>query len=414
MTGNGISEEVRDIAEWLVESALGPAPEPDFLGLFCERLNRSGLPLIRLQLSWRTLHPVFEALSLCWSRSAGVQELQFHRHGSSDDPDNMDWQSSPLKYAIEQDMHFMRRRLTGPEAQLDFPVLSSFRDQGATDYLLQVIPFGPPPGIETSYDGAMISWCSDAADGFSDADISDVRYLARYLGLLLKLSIRDHISLNTLTAYLGEQTAKRVLSGKIRLGDGDRIPAVILYCDLRHSTRMAGQLSAPAYLKTLNRFFDCSAGAVIDAGGEVLRFIGDGILAIFRMAEGTCQQALAAALEVERRMTQLNRERRLAGLEPLSYGMGLHIGEVMHGNIGVPERLDFSVTGPAANEAARIEELTKSLGYRVLASGAFVDQASGDWVPLGGHTLRGTGAALDLFALASTRVPAAGKSPERC
>ncbi|OMH39090.1 adenylate/guanylate cyclase domain-containing protein [Motiliproteus sp. MSK22-1] len=399
-----IREEIRLIAHCLIERVLGPALTSDFLGIICEKMVEAGVPLYRVSLSWRTLHPTIEGLSFSWLKNHGMEDIQFRGHGSSSDSKNLDWQLSPLKYVVDNQLPFFRRHLTGPEARLDYPVLEQFRDRGATDYLITAVGFGPPPEMEPVYEGVLMSWCADATQGFSEQEIVEIKYISTYLGVAIKLALRERASLNALTAYLGEKTAKQVLGGKIRRGDGDLIPAVILYCDLRNSTGMAEVLTGPEYLRTLNQFFDCTAGAVIDAGGEVLRFIGDGILAIFPIAEGTCQRALNAAIEAEERIKRLNRQRQADCLDPLSYGLGLHTGEVMHGNIGVPERLDFSVTGPAANEAARIEDLTKQLGYRVLASKPFVDETRGDWVSLGSHALRGVGSELELFALATTQI----------
>lgn len=398
-----IREEIQQLAGEIVERILGPSVPPSYFGQFCEQAIAAGLPLFRANLSWRTLHPTVEGLSLVWTRNNGLEEVLLHQLGSEADSENINWQTSPLKYVLDNKLAYFRCRLTGPEAKIDYPILQSFRDQGATDYVVTTVPFGPPPEMAPVYDGVLMSWCTDAKGGFSNQDLCEIKFLARYIGILIKMVQRERSGLNTLTAYLGEKTAKRVLGGKIHRGDGDQIPAVILYCDLRNSTRMAEELPGPEYLKTLNQFFDCTAGAVIAEGGEILRFIGDGILAIFPIPEGTCQQALLATEEMERRIKQLNRQRQASGLPSLSYGLGLHTGEVMHGNIGVAERLDFSVTGPAANEAARIEDLTKHLGYRVLASRLFVEQTKGDWISLGSHPLRGVGSELELFALASTR-----------
>lgn len=398
-----VRQEIQQLADQIVERILGPSVPPSYFGQFCQQATAAGLPLSRVHLSWRTLHPTVEGLSMSWTRNTGMEEVLFHQLGSAADGENIDWQTSPLKYVLDNQVAFFRRRLIGPDAKIDYPILQTFRDQGTTDYVVTTVLFGPPPEMDPVYDGLLMSWCADAKGGFSDQDLFEIKFLARYMGILIKMVQRERTGLNTLTAYLGEKTAKRVLGGKIHRGDGDQIPAVILYCDLRNSTRMAEELPGSEYLKTLNQFFDCTAGAVIAAGGEILRFIGDGILAIFPIPEGTCQQALVATEEMERRISQLNQQRQAAQLPSLSYGLGLHTGEVMHGNIGVPERLDFSVTGPAANEAARIEDLTKQLGYRVVASKPFVEQTQGDWISLGSHALRGVGSELELFALASTR-----------
>ena len=182
-----------------------------------------------------------------------------------------------------------------------------------------------------------------------------------------------------------------MLDGQIRRGDGERIHAVIWYSDMRDSTRLADRLDPHVFIERLNRYFECTAGAVIAGGGEVLRFVGDAVLAIFPIRAGgddartASERALAAARDAESRLARANEGLAAQGEEPIEFGLGLHVGDVMYGNIGVPERLEFSVIGPAANEVARIEDLTKTLGRRVLVSEAFANAA--------GHALRAAGRA---------------------
>ena len=181
------------------------------------------------------------------------------------------------------------------------------------------------------------------------------------------------------------------------------VHAVIWYSDMRDSTRLADGMAADKFLKTVNSYFECTAGAVLAQGGEVLRFIGDAVLAIFPIRDGdpqsACELAITAAREAETRLHALNEERVHDNLQPLDYGLGLHIGDVMFGNIGIPERLEFSVVGPAANEVARIESLTKTLGHRVLASTEFARCASHYWESLGEHSLEGVSAPIEVLAM---------------
>ena len=228
-----------------------------------------------------------------------------------------------------------------------------------------------------------------------------------------------------LYTYLGKRTGERVLSGFVKRGDGEKIHAVIWYCDLRDSTSLAESMPLESFLGILNNFFDCMAGAVLDHGGEILRFIGDAALAIFPIGattrplrevctpkEGACERALTAARDARSRIEALNKQRRDRGEPPLGFGLALHIGDVMYGNIGVPERLEFTVVGPAANEAARLEALCKELDQPILISWefprCFPDQMiplGHHLIPLGLHRLRGVSTPKEIFALSSDQEP---------
>ena len=268
----------------------------------------------------------------------------------------------------------------------------------------------------------MTSWMTDRASGFGEWDIDQLQRVSRRLAVACKVQIKDQIARNVLDTYLGPDAGRLVLSGQIRRGDGRRLHAVIWYSDMRRSTTLAESMPAEDFLALVNSYFECTAGAVLAAGGQVLRFIGDAVLAIFPVGEcasdapvpaecGSCRAALDAVREAERRLSALNDERVAAGLEAIDYGLGLHVGEVIYGNIGVPERLEFSVVGPAANEVARIETLTKQLGRRVLASAGFASFAPGSWESLGEHRLRGVGRPVEVFGLRDTAVQPATPIP---
>lgn len=212
-----------------------------------------------------------------------------------------------------------------------------------------------------------------------------------------------------LETYLGPHTGRLVLEGQIKLGDGKLIPAVIWFCDLRDSTRLAGSMSTDAYLMYLNRYFSAMAGAILDSGGEILSYIGDAVLAIFPIGEvrnssgpeagaaEPCRRAILAAQRTAERIAATNQAH--PDQPPIRYGIGLHIGEVTYGNIGVSRRLQFTVIGPAANEASRIEGMTKDLGERVLVSSKFAASYPGELVNKGRHALKGVAEIYDLFAL---------------
>ncbi len=396
-TGSGLVDAV---ADWLMTQALGGTDLERLVGGCCERLRAAGVPLVRALVSYRTLHPLFDSVWLTWHRDDGMGTFEMP-HGQAG---SEVFRRSPFFHLIETGIPFLRRRLVGEEAVLDFAVLPEFRDKGATDYLAFMVPFGGERG-EAGPDGIVGSWMTDRASGFSESDVQALLRIQTRLAVASKVMIKEQISRNVMTAYLGHNAGQRVLDGNIRRGDGETIHAVIWYCDLRSSTGMADRMPAKDFLAVLNSYFECTAGAVLAAGGEVLLFIGDAVLAIFRIGDGeasgrrACEQAVAAARDAEARLAEVNRERQANGHEPLAFGLGLHVGDVMYGNIGVPERLEFSVIGPAANHAARLEGLTKTLGPAVLVSGEFSRHLALDWDSLGRHELRGVEEPVEVFAL---------------
>jgi adenylate cyclase len=208
---------------------------------------------------------------------------------------------------------------------------------------------------------------------------------------------------SALATYLGAQAGERVLSGQIKRGDGETTLAAIVWGDLRNSTEMADKLGRQNYIDSLNGFFDATAGAVADAGGAILSFIGDGFLAIFpsgrnqKEASEACKLALSAALEATHRMTEHNRQRAERDEPALGYGLSLHIGNVMFGNVGLAERLSFSVFGSTVNEVARLEALTKKFETPIVASEEFTSYCGGEWEALGSESLRGVKAPMAVF-----------------
>ena len=276
-------------------------------------------------------------------------------------------------------------------------------ERGATDYYAQIVIFGSTEHARARQDGCILSWTSDHPGGFSDDQIAVLRWLGTRFGIIAKLDRREQTAINVVTAYLGAEAGRRVLDGQIKLGDGEVIPAVIWYSDLRRSTALADSLPGETFLRILNSYFQCTAGAVLDHGGEVLQFIGDAVLAIFHVdgIDGrtrAARAALAAAHDADRRLAEVNARRKEFGEQSLDFGLALHVGELMFGNIGVPERVDFSFIGPAANEVARLESLTKELGRRIVVSKAFADLLPRNWERLGSHQVQGVEKAMTVYA----------------
>jgi len=397
------------IADWLIGEALGDTALGPLFDGCCRRLYAAGVPLLRGHMAHRTLHPLFESETFTWRRDAGVAHESFP-HGQSAATEA--WQQSPLYFMLQSKTPILRRRLTSDEALLDFPILHEFRERGATDYLAYIVPFGPAQE-DREQDGIVVSWTTDRESGFTDQDVRSLLRIQRRLAVAAKMTIEAQIARTVVTTYLGRTAGLKVLNGSIRRGDGERIRAVIWYSDLRGSTEMADRLPADKYMDVLNGYFECAAGGVLDNRGEVLAFIGDAVLAIFPLdgvapAEGAAngtdraqaagRLALAAAEAAAARLAKLNKKRAKAGQAPLAYGLALHVGEVVFGNIGVPARLEFSVIGRTVNEVARLESLTKTLGRPLLVSRAFAELAGGGWESLGEQALPGVDRPIEVLA----------------
>ncbi len=403
--GDQHSALVDDVTNWLVERSLDETPLEKVIEGCCLRLHGAGIPLSRVSLAFRTLHPLFRSVSIIWTHG---QELQVtgHQHQTVT---NEAWLKSPLFYMLQTEVPRLRRHITGDEALLDFPILEELRDNGMTDYMSYMIPYGDrilgddiEDGINIA-DGILGSWATDRESGFTDGHIRALQRVEQRLAVLSKIKTRDQIVRNLLQAYLGQDAGEQVLKGQIQRGDVESIYSVVWYSDLRNSTNMADVMEPVKFLEILNKYFECSAGAVLDHGGEVLRFVGDAVLAIFpirgdKKKQDACRDAMCAAKDAQKRVAQLNAARE-PGQPEIAFGLGLHVGEVLFGNIGVPERLEFSVIGPVANEVARLEGLTKQLGRTVVVSGEFAQNVDIPWEHMGDHTLRGVDAKRPIYAL---------------
>ncbi|WP_119165806.1 adenylate/guanylate cyclase domain-containing protein [Algihabitans albus] len=388
---------IDEITDWLMEQALKGSTLESLLRGTLDGMIAAGLPIARANVGMTTLHPLFEAISYTWTVERGLVEERFpHR----DDGISEEWRLSPLKWLIERKLPVLRRRLAGPEAMLDFPLLVDLAEQGYTDYLGWLAVFE-----EDRYDGAVGSFATMRPAGFTEPQIAAIRRIQARLAVALKVVMREQLTHNVLSAYLGAAAADRVLDGQIKRGDGQTVQAAIWYSDLRGSTELAEQLEAETFLETLDTYFDATAGAVIAEGGQVLLLIGDAVLAIFPVEEGgaadACRQALAATQRAYADMADINARRTVDGAPPLRFGLGLHVGELLFGNIGTRERLEFTVVGRAVNVAARLEELSKTLDRSVLASTDFAKLLPSEaWEALGARELRGLADPVEVMTLA--------------
>ncbi len=394
---------VSSINEWLADQALS---EPDIVEMFeglCNRLHGIGIPVSRARLTWPTLHPLFQAETILWRNGGETEFEQFvHQETVSEA-----WLQSPMRHMMEYDLSVIRRRLDGPDKLLDFPILQEMQDQGYTDYLVVATDFGrvvKNEGIKKR--GIVVTWCTDRPDGFSNREIESLQKIQRRFAVACKTVVQARISKNIVETYLGTQAGERVMSGEIRRGDGSKTNAIVWYSDLRNSTAMADTMPGDEYLNLLNDYFECTAGPVIEAGGEVLDFIGDAVLAIFPyenvdQKENAIKNATVALRSSRIAHDNVNQRRTHAGLITFKFGIGLNVGSLMFGNIGVPHRLTFSVIGPTVNEVARIETLTKVVGENILVTREVAQLDKSAWVSLGEHTLAGVSQKVELYTFAS-------------
>jgi len=376
------------VADWLTHSSLAGDNLETIVRGFCERVAAAGLPIARVNLSFSMLHPLYDALGFTWKRGTGMT-VEGYRHEAGNKPER--FLLSPYFYLLSNNLEHLRRRVD-KEGPLEFPVLDELREEGITDYLAFLQPFG---GQSTQ--GMMGSWSTDSAGGFSDTMIASLLRLQNHLAVAAKMAVLGKLADNMLTTYLGGNAGKRVLNGQIRRGDGETIRAALVMGDMRESTMLAEKEGRQAYIDTLNHFFDAIAAPFNRSGGEIMSFMGDGFLAVYPCGRHkdpskiACDAALSAVFKAQMRVAELNKERRTNGLNDIRFGIGLHVGNVMFGNVGLKDRLTFSAFGSAVNEVQRLQGLTKKYSQEVIASQAFASYCGGDWTTLGEEKLRGVG-----------------------
>jgi adenylate cyclase len=391
---------VQSISDWLVHQGLWRADVPTLLGGYCERLVAAGVPIWRGYLSALTLHPRVRGVGCSWRPGQGAQsELYIYRPQPSDD-----YLVSPFAHMFEQGLPSLRVPLAGDEP-IEFPLLARFRAEGATDYLAHVQSFGVD-GAPDGDTGMVASWTTDRQNGFSNRDLAILTHLLPRLGLAVQARLGHEIAINLLDAYVGPEAGRRILAGKIRRGQLDVISAVILYADLRGFTAATDQHPRDEMVETLNCYFDRLVPSIEEFGGQVLKFMGDGLLATFplddRPAAEVCERALRAAAKTLERVRILCQERAASQDTVLDLDLVLHLGDVFYGNVGSADRLDFTVIGPAVNEANRIESLCAQHARNLLISETFAKaatQSADRLVSIGRFALRGVGSAQSIYTL---------------
>jgi adenylate cyclase len=380
------NDEIRAVADWLIDGARS-APQPDqVLAQTCERLVACGIPLWRVAVFVRTLHPNVMGRRLVWRPGVDVEirEAPYELLESGDFLDS----TIARVYLTEEPI---RRRLALPDCPLDFPILSELRAEGVTDYLASPLIFT---------DGAIhvVTCTTRAPGGFSDAQIAGIVAIITPLARVAEVRALRRTASILLDTYVGHDAGERILAGHIRRGDIEEIHAAIWLSDMRGFTALADSLPPRVMIDLLNRYFDCQVPVILEHGAEVLKFMGDGLLAIFAIAGDeieVCQHALAAARRAQANIAAL----ASSAMPGLRFGLALHIGDVLYGNIGSGNRLDFTCIGPAVNCAARIEKLTSQLRRAILASSEFARHCPDEFTALGKFSLAGFSAPQVVFGL---------------
>jgi adenylate cyclase len=386
---------VAGIVEWLVDGARS-APTPDMvLTQLCERTVAAGIPVWRAAVFVRTLHPQIMGRRIEWREDAGtaIGEASFAVF------DSASFQGSPVAQ-VYREARALRIRLDNP-ATGEYPQLDALRAEGATDYL--ALPF-----LFSNGEIHVGTWATRASGGFSEAQVVALQSLTAPLARLAEIHALRRTAINLLDTYVGNEAGARILAGQIRLGFTETLRTVIWLSDMRGFTALADRMPPAELVGLLNRYFDCQIPAIARRGGEVLKFMGDGLLAIFPLAEdtdpsSTCRAALAAAIEVRAEIAALPEWPALVEPNALRHGLALHIGELLYGNIGAANRLDFTCIGPAVNMAARLEGLARGLGRTTLLSAAFAEHCGPAVAPLGEFDLAGFQVPQLVYGLADER-----------
>jgi adenylate cyclase len=392
------------LLDWIVRRGLDGLDEAELLREFCEKCREAGLILSRALSLIDTLHPVHEGRIYRW-RDDSVEEEAATDYARTDQggPAAESWQRSPFFHLLQTGEEELRRRI-GFGEDPGFSVIQEMKDLGHTDYIVFIHRFAGDTRIG-DMDGVYSAWSTRHSEGFSDANIVALRRLVPALALAIKSAALARIANTLVQVYLGRDAGRRVLEGSIQRGVADRVEAALWFSDLRSFTAITDTAKPSEIIPLLNDYAEAVITSIHEAGGDVLKLIGDGTLAIFRADDPAeaCRYALRAEENLRARMKELN-ERRLAGEQPITTAyIGLHIGEVFYGNIGSLERLDFTVVGPAVNETSRIASMCRSTDRPVLVSSTFAEALPAEerarLVSVGRFALRGVGRAQHLFTL---------------
>ena len=384
--------DITAIREWLIGGARSAATPDAVMTELCDRVVAVGIPVWRAAMFVRTLHPEIMGRRIEWRHGAGVRfgEASFEVFDSDS------FRGSPVARVYEE-VRPLRLRLDGPEARA-FPQLDELRAEGGTDYLAFPVEF-------SNGEVHVGTWTTRRRGGFTEAQRAALEAVTAPLARVTEIYALRRTATNLLDTYVGKEAGARILAGSIRRGFTETIRAAIWLSDMRGFTALADSIPPAELIAVLNRYFDCQVPVILSHGGEVLKFMGDGLLAIFPLGaeadpQDVCRAALAASAEVRQAVGALSDWPASAEADAPRYGVALHIGELLYGNIGAANRLDFTCIGPAVNLAARLQGVASRLGRITLLSAEFARHCGPGVVPLGEFALAGFRAPQPVYGLA--------------
>jgi adenylate cyclase len=380
-----------DVLHWLTNDARDERFIDNIFAQMCIRLQRAGIPVKRATLHVQIQHPQWLGAKLLWADGMHEAELMRVDHEARG---RSEYIGSPVS-EIHEGANELRENLTrDPALGRQHAVYDEMRGQGLTDYVAW-------PMYHTLGKRHVVTFATDRPGGFDDAQIASLLKLVPILALVSEIRVKNRLARTLLETYVGTHAGELILAGATRRGTGTTVRAAIMICDLRGFTQISDNWPRDDVIDLLNGYFDAMSEPIARHGGEILKFIGDGLLAIFPLDQpNACANLLHAVTEARQAMIALNDKNNETGWAPLSYGIGVHVGDVMYGNIGSTTRLDFTVIGPAVNMASRLEALTKQLGKPVLLSQAFADLVKSDFdlERVGEYPVRGFNDPIELFA----------------
>lgn len=374
------------IVDWLMREAWLVSGPQDLTRDLAHAFLDAGIAVSRLQVTLWSLHPLIAGVSYTWEKQSDQVRVYEARHETLSHPSMY---NSPIRW-VSEGLGGVRQPLTTDQAEFDFPIMQDLRRKGATDYVAMPLPFS------TGRINVLTMAC-DHPEGFTTANLGLVFECAAVISRHYEVHSQQTNARTLLGTFLGRRTGERVLGGEIRRGDGEEIQAAVLFCDLRDSSRLATDMDKAAYLELLNDFFEAVSRAVDSRGGEVLKFIGDAVLAVFPAEAGrtsACEAAVSSARKIQEAVNDISGPDG----EPPRAASGISFGHVTYGNVGSRDRLDFTVIGEAANIAARLSDLCKTLGETTLID-TRPDEMTDDIRDLGAHTLHNISVPVEVWGI---------------
>jgi adenylate cyclase len=394
---------IGEIQRWVIASGLAGGSEADFLHDFCTKCRQAGLSLSQAVVIIDTLHPTYEGRAFRWQVTP-TNESRLIEYGPTKEGEAAaKWQRSVWFHLLQTGGDEFRSRLDLGESR-DFEMFASLRESGHTDVVAFVNRFDQD-GTIGEMDAVYSHWATDSATGFSEESLQALRDLVPSVALAIKCMSLGRVAATLVDVYLGHQTGQRVLRGQMSRGRAERIHAALWYSDLRDFTSISEQIPPEEIIPLLNDYAEAVISSIQAEGGEVLKLIGDGVLAIFtgKSIRDACNNALKAETNVRKRAQELSLARSAEGKPTTSVYLGLHVGDVFYGNVGSDDRLDFTVIGPAVNEVCRIAAMCRSAGQLTLTStdfsGALTARDRSQLVSVGRYALRGVERPQELFTL---------------